>query len=92
MWTTRRSSFPIPAARPKSSCQHAEMRRILRSDMEKLSAGCRRAVQLCIFEEATAAGRCPGDAGERGGHQGAHLYGEAAAARSDAGRESGRAN
>lgn len=45
--------FPDPGRTPEEHCERAEMRRILRSEMEKLSAGCRRAVQLCIFEEAS---------------------------------------
>jgi RNA polymerase sigma-70 factor, ECF subfamily len=45
--------FPDPGQTPEESCQRSEMRRILRREMEKLSAGCRRAVQLCIFEEAS---------------------------------------
>lgn len=45
--------FPDPGRTPEESCQRAEMRSILRREMEKLSAGCRRAVQLCIFEEAS---------------------------------------
>ncbi len=45
--------FPDPGRTPEECCERAEMRRILRSETEKLSAGCRRAVQLCIFEEAS---------------------------------------
>jgi RNA polymerase sigma-70 factor, ECF subfamily len=45
--------FPDPGRTPEECCQRAEMRGILRKEMEKLSAGCRRAVQLCIFEEAS---------------------------------------
>ncbi len=45
--------FPDPGRTPEESCQQAEMRHMLRNEMEKLSAGCRRAVELCIFEEAS---------------------------------------
>jgi RNA polymerase sigma-70 factor (ECF subfamily) len=45
--------FPDPGRTPEQSCQQAEMRHILRNEIEKLSAGCRRAVELCIFEEAS---------------------------------------
>lgn len=45
--------FPDPGRTPEESCQQAEMRHLLRNEMEKLSAGCRRAVELCIFEEAS---------------------------------------
>jgi len=43
--------IPDPGRTPEESCELAEMRRILRSELEKLSMGCRRAVQLCIFDE-----------------------------------------
>lgn len=45
--------FPDPGYTPEECCQRAEMRRILRCNMGKLSASCRRAVELCIFEEAS---------------------------------------
>lgn len=45
--------FPDPGRTPEESCQQAEMQHLLRNQMENLSAGCRRAVELCIFEEAS---------------------------------------
>lgn len=45
--------FPDPGHTPEECCERAERQRILRSELEKLSAGCRSAVQLCILEEAT---------------------------------------
>lgn len=43
--------LPDPARTPEECCQHSEMQRILRSELEKLSTGCRRAVQLCVLED-----------------------------------------
>lgn len=45
--------FPDPGRTPEECCQQSEMQRILRSELRKLSAGYQRAVQLCIFEEAS---------------------------------------
>lgn len=45
--------FPDPGRTPEELCERAEMQRIVRNELEKLSAGCRRAVQLCVFEEAS---------------------------------------
>ncbi len=44
--------LPDPARTPEERCQFLEMQRILRGELEKLSAGCRRAVQLCVLEDA----------------------------------------
>lgn len=44
--------FPDPGCTPEECCVRAERQRILRREMERLSAGCRRAVQLCVLDEA----------------------------------------
>jgi RNA polymerase sigma-70 factor, ECF subfamily len=43
--------FPDPGPTPEEIYEAEEMRRILRRETRKLSKNCRRAVQLCIFEE-----------------------------------------
>lgn len=44
--------FPDPGHTPEEWCARAERRRILRGEMKHLSSGCRRAVELCILEDA----------------------------------------
>lgn len=48
---TAQMDFPDPGRTPEENCELAEMRRIVRQELEKLSSGCRRAVQMCVFEE-----------------------------------------
>ncbi len=42
---------PDPRRTPEENCEAAERSRILGRELGKLSAGCRRAVELCIFDE-----------------------------------------
>jgi RNA polymerase sigma-70 factor, ECF subfamily len=52
---TEDGSMPlnVPDSRrsPEESCEAAERSRILKREVGKLSKGCRRAVELCIFED-----------------------------------------
>jgi RNA polymerase sigma-70 factor (ECF subfamily) len=42
--------FPHPGEDPEESCERGEMEWLLREEIEKLSAGSRRAIQLCVLE------------------------------------------
>jgi RNA polymerase sigma-70 factor, ECF subfamily len=52
---TEDGSMPlnVPDSRrtPEESCEAAERSRILHRELGKLSTGCRRAVELCVFDE-----------------------------------------
>jgi RNA polymerase sigma-70 factor (ECF subfamily) len=44
-------NIPDPRRTPEEHCEAAERSRILALELERLSPGCRRAVELCIFDE-----------------------------------------
>jgi RNA polymerase sigma-70 factor, ECF subfamily len=43
--------FPHPAENPEQRCERQELEWLLRTEIEKLSAASRRAIQLCVLEE-----------------------------------------
>jgi RNA polymerase sigma-70 factor (ECF subfamily) len=43
--------LPDPAKSPEDNCERSEMEGILRTEVNKLSFVCRRAIELCILEE-----------------------------------------
>ena len=49
--STLQFDIPHPAENPEERCERAELERILRSEIEKLTPVSRRALQMCVLEE-----------------------------------------